>query len=182
VAARLSLAAQYALWLGGAFLDAGFARCGTICVTLSSAAKIPVLLRSPPKTLARITILLPVYKEANMLAQLADMLSALDYPAAKFQCLLLVEADDRETAQVAMETTWPSFLQIMSLPKGVLKTKPRACNLALARALGDILMVFDAEDRPHPQQLREAAARFKGSHANLACVQAPLEVEAQAGN
>ena len=144
--------------------------------------KMPVLLRSPPETLPRITILLPVYKEANMLAQLADMLFALDYPAAKLQCLLLVEAEDRETAQVAVETTWPSFLQIMSLPRGVPKTKPRACNLALARALGDILVVFDTEDRPHPQQLREAAARFKGSHANLACVQAPLEVEAQAGN
>jgi glycosyltransferase XagB len=142
----------------------------------------PPVLSSPTETLPRITILLPVYKEANMLAQLSDMLSDLDYPADKLQCLLLIEADDRTTALAAVQMTWPSFFQIMSLPEGTPKTKPRACNFALARASGDLLVIFDAEDKPHPQQLREAAARFKGSDANLACVQAPLEIDAHSGN
>lgn len=141
----------------------------------------PPVLASTTGRLPRITILLPVYQEANMMAQLAEMLRALEYPAAKLQALLLIEADDRETAQAAIATAWPSFCQIMSVPTGGPKTKPRACNWALARATGDLLVVFDAEDKPHPQQLREAAARFKSGDEQLACVQAPLEIQAKPG-
>ncbi len=132
--------------------------------------------------LPRITILLPVYKEANMLAQLNEMLRSLDYSAAKLECLLLIEAEDRETAQAAVCIDWPVFCKIMSVPKGDHMSKPRACNYALARATGDLLVIFDAEDKPHPQQLREAAARFKSGDARLACVQAPLEICADPKN
>lgn len=44
----------------------------------------------------------------------------------------------------------------------------------MAAAHGDILTVYDAEDRPHPAQLRAAAAAFAQADGRLACVQAPL--------
>ncbi len=38
-------------------------------------------------------------------------------------------------------------------------------------------MVYDAEDRPHPQQLRAALAAFEDGGPSLACVQAPLSID-----
>jgi cellulose synthase/poly-beta-1,6-N-acetylglucosamine synthase-like glycosyltransferase len=37
--------------------------------------------------------------------------------------------------------------------------------------------VYDAEDRPHPQQLRAALAAFEDGDEKLACVQAPLSID-----
>tara|TARA_Y100001947_G_scaffold44501_1_gene36995 strand:- start:1010 stop:1885 length:876 start_codon:yes stop_codon:yes gene_type:complete len=53
-------------------------------------------------------------------------------------------------------------------------TKPRALNYGLAAALGEFITVLDAEDRPHPDQLREAYATFTQQDDGVRCVQAPL--------
>lgn len=42
----------------------------------------------------------------------------------------------------------------VGIPPGKPQTKPRALNCALARATGDLLTVYDAEDEPDPLQLR----------------------------
>jgi cellulose synthase/poly-beta-1,6-N-acetylglucosamine synthase-like glycosyltransferase len=41
--------------------------------------------------------------------------------------------------------------------------------------------VYDAEDRPHPDQLRQAAAAFAAGPSDLVCVQALLDID-HAGN
>ena len=46
----------------------------------------------------------------------------------------------------------------MSVPAASPRTKPKACNYALAAARGDLVTIYDAEDRPEPLQLRRAAA------------------------
>ena len=53
-------------------------------------------------------------------------------------------------------------------------TKPKALNYGLLTAPGELVAVFDAEDRPHPDQLLEAWQRFEAEGEDLACVQAPL--------
>ncbi|MEO1067074.1 MAG: glycosyltransferase family 2 protein, partial [Pseudomonadota bacterium] len=60
------------------------------------------------------------------------------------------------------------------VPPGKPRTKPRALNYALALARGEYVVIYDAEDRPHPLQLRAAFNRFEASGRDLACVQAPL--------
>ena len=66
----------------------------------------------------------------------------------------------------------------MVLPDGHPRTKPRALNAALESAQGaKYLVVYDAEDRPDPGQLRAAAARFAGSPHRLACLQARLTID-----
>ena len=47
-------------------------------------------------------------------------------------------------------------------------------NYALNFARGEIITVYDAEDCPHPDQLRHAAEAFAAGSPELACVQAPL--------
>lgn len=127
-----------------------------------------------------ITILLPVYGEANMMTQLADMLHRLDYPPDRLACMILLEADDHATI-AALKTAWPDYCRLMSVPPHGPQTKARACNYALRRCRTDLLVIFDAEDKPHPQQLREAAMRFYRADKTLACLQAPLHIQPEQG-
>lgn len=131
------------------------------------------------KALPSITILLPLYNEANMLHQSAEMLRRIDYPPTLIDCLVLLEADDRATTMAAVHTNWPDFVRIVSVPDGQPRTKGRACNYGLYRSTGELVVIFDAEDKPHPQQMREAAEKFVAANERLACLQAPLHIVPQ---
>ena len=130
-------------------------------------------------TLPSVTILLPLYKEANMVQQLAGMLRRIDYPNDLIDCLILLEADDHSTALAAVHADWPDFTRIVSVPEGQPRTKGRACNYGLYRSAGELVVIFDAEDKPHPQQMREAAEKFAAADERLACLQAPLHIVPQ---
>ena len=60
---------------------------------------------------------------------------------------------------------------------GLPRTKPRALNIGLAVAQGDLLVVYDAEDVPDPQQLRRAAATFAKRGPDLGCLQCRLVID-----
>lgn len=120
------------------------------------------------------TILAPVYREAEVLPQLTRALAAFDYPPDLLDIKIIMEADDQGTIQTARQLVFDSRFEIVIVPDGTPRTKPRALNYALKFARGDIVSVFDAEDVPHPGQLRAAAAAFAAGDNRLGCVQAPL--------
>lgn len=120
------------------------------------------------------TILVPLYQEANVLASLVAALRALDYPRDKLDIKLVVEADDEETRDaIRMLDLDPSF-HIIVVPPSNPRTKPKACNYALPFARGEFIVIFDAEDRPEPDQLRKAVARFRSGPKDVGCLQARL--------
>jgi cellulose synthase/poly-beta-1,6-N-acetylglucosamine synthase-like glycosyltransferase len=118
------------------------------------------------------TILVPLYREAEVVPRLIAALSALDYPPAKLDIKLICEADDARTiaALGALDTRF----HVLRVPEGGPRTKPRACNYALPFARGRLLVIYDAEDRPERDQLRKAAAIFASSPRDIACLQARL--------
>jgi cellulose synthase/poly-beta-1,6-N-acetylglucosamine synthase-like glycosyltransferase len=107
------------------------------------------------------TVLVPAYREANVVGKLVSNLGALDYPSSKLDVMLLLEADDQETIDVARGMTLPDHMRVVVVPPGTPQTKPRACNYGLALAHGKYAVIYDAEDRPDPQQLRTAVAAFE---------------------
>lgn len=119
------------------------------------------------------TVLVPLYKEAGVLPQLVRNLRNLDYPPEKLQILLLLEADDKETIAAAESLKLPNHFQVVLVPVGVPRTKPRALNFGLCMASGELLVVYDAEDAPDRDQLKKAATVLLGSD-DIACVQARL--------
>lgn len=138
------------------------------------------------------TILVPLFKEGNVLPNLIQKLMALSYPKEKLQILLLIEKSeklskeeiergDRLTLEVALELQpqMPSCFEIVAIdePKPhEPQTKPRACNIGLAQANGEYCVIFDAEDRPEADQLLKAVAGFRRSEGKkVACIQARLE-------
>lgn len=143
-----------------------------------AAAALPVH-RAPAAALAEgdlpvVTILAPVYRESAVLSQLTRSLAALDYPPGRLDIKIIMEADDRDTIRAARQLVFDSRFEIVIVPDGSPRTKPRALNYALTFARGDIVTVYDAEDVPHPDQLRAAAEAFAAGDERLGCVQAPL--------
>ncbi|MCP1198616.1 glycosyltransferase family 2 protein [Notoacmeibacter sp. MSK16QG-6] len=122
------------------------------------------------------TILIALYREADMVGQLLTALGQLRWPSGKLEIRLICEADDRETIEAIHALRPPAHVEVLEVPPGTPRTKPRALNFALQTCRGEYVCLFDAEDRPHPDQLLEAWQTFKVSPPDVACLQAPLIV------
>ncbi|WP_303801911.1 glycosyltransferase family 2 protein [Alicyclobacillus macrosporangiidus] len=126
------------------------------------------------RTLPVYTLLVPLYKEARVLPDLVAHIEALDYPKHKLDVRLLFEADDVETLRAAQALRLPYNYTFVVVPDSLPKTKPKACNYGLVRARGQYVVIYDAEDRPEPDQLKKAVLAFRRLPEAYACVQARL--------
>ncbi len=120
------------------------------------------------------TVLVPLYDEASVLPRLIKHLKNISYPPYKLDIKLLIEDNDAVTLKAIKSLRLDGRFQILPIPQQGPKTKPKALNYGLAFALGDLVTVYDAEDEPHPWQLREAAAAFAKAGEKLTYLQAPL--------
>jgi len=120
------------------------------------------------------TLLIPLYHEAAVLPGLVDQLMSLDYPVDKLDIKLLLEEDDTETIAAAESLDLSRAFDIIRIPDGYPKTKPKACNIGLKQAEGEFVVIFDAEDRPEPDQLRKVLAAFMQAPSDVICMQCRL--------
>jgi cellulose synthase/poly-beta-1,6-N-acetylglucosamine synthase-like glycosyltransferase len=131
----------------------------------------------PYSELPTYTVILPLFREAHMVPGLIQSLSQLDYPADRLDIIFACEANDPDTVTTAQTLAQPPF-RVLVIPPTIVggppQTKPRALNYALERSSGELVTIFDAEDRPHPQQLRQAASAFS-AHPEWSALQAPLD-------
>jgi hypothetical protein len=118
------------------------------------------------------TVLVPMFREARMLPRLAEALRQLDYPLGKLDIKIVLEAEDTETIEVARNLGLEGVFEIIRVPPSQPQTKPKACNFALRFARGEYLVIYDAEDRPEPDQLRKVVETFRRSPPNTACLHA----------
>jgi glycosyltransferase XagB len=130
--------------------------------------------RIPDNELPIYTILVPVFREANIVGGLIEHLRAIDYPPEKLEILLLMEEEDFETIEAASAARPPDVVQFVLIPDGIPQTKPRACNVGLLFTRGEYVVIYDAEDLPEAGQLREAVQAFRDGGDNMACVQGRL--------
>jgi cellulose synthase/poly-beta-1,6-N-acetylglucosamine synthase-like glycosyltransferase len=145
------------------------------------------------KELPTYTILIPVFHEAEILAQNLKNMYNLNYPKDKLDIKILMEEKDEETINEAKMlglfgspqkkvdgisgSEYTEFLKLFDpiiIPSAQITTKPRACNYGLLRAKGEFVVIYDAEDNPDPDQLKKAAIAFLRSNDNLACLQSKL--------
>lgn len=128
------------------------------------------------------SIIVAIYREARSVRGLIAALSNLDYPKERLDIKLVVECDDMETRLALDLMDLAAPFEIVVAPSAGPRTKPKALNAALPFVRGRYVAVFDAEDRPEPQQLRIALAAFDAGDSELACVQARLTIDNTADN
>jgi cellulose synthase/poly-beta-1,6-N-acetylglucosamine synthase-like glycosyltransferase len=120
------------------------------------------------------TVLVPMFREPEMLPVLAQSLRELDYPLGKLDIKIVLEAGDHETIEVARTLGLEGVFEVIRVPPSQPQTKPKACNFALRFARGEYLVIYDAEDRPEPDQLRKVVATFRAAPPEVACLQCRL--------
>jgi glycosyltransferase XagB len=129
---------------------------------------------TPAAPLPVFTVMAPVYREAAVVPALLDALAELDYPAERLEVLVLVEHDDLQTRAACAAHVRPGW-RVVDVPPGEPRTKPRALNVGLEHTTGELLTIYDAEDRPEPDQLRRAVAAFAAAGPEVASLQARLD-------
>jgi glycosyltransferase XagB len=105
-----------------------------------------------------------------------------DYPPEKLDVKFVVEPDDEETQQALANLELGVPFEIVTAPAFGPRTKPKALNVALPLVRGAFTVVYDAEDKPEPDQLRLAVAAFHDGGRRLACLQATLTIDNTADN
>ena len=122
------------------------------------------------------SILVPLRHEANQVNELVEHLSSLNWPLERLEIKLICEGDDADTLAAIYRTKLPKHFELVVVPPALPRTKPKALNYAIPLCRGEFVVIYDAEDRPSKNQLREAYAKFKSSPYELACLQAPLAI------
>ncbi len=180
LAAMLSLSAL-SLSLTVLLLWATLTLAATAGVKL--AALLLTLRRAPPPPanppviarLPMVSIMVALYKESDIATRLVKRLSRLDYPRDLLEILLVVEEDDDLTRRALAGSSLPTWFRTVVVPRGRVKTKPRALNYALGQCRGAIVGVYDAEDAPEADQIRKVVDRFHQRGSEVACLQGRLD-------
>jgi len=128
----------------------------------------------PDHLLPIYTVLVPAYNEPQVLAGLINALEHLEYPRHLLDVKLLLEDDDDVTIATAERIESDLPIEVLLVPAGEPRTKPRALNFGLEFARGELVTIYDAEDHPEPLQLRRAVVAFRRSPPEVACLQARL--------
>lgn len=122
------------------------------------------------------TVLVALWREANMVPQLLAALNRIAWPADKLDIKLVCEADDPDTIAAIEAHPLGETVEIIAVPSCEPRTKPKALRYAMPMSRGEFVVLFDAEDIPHPFQLQEAFGIFDDAPPSLGCLQAPLEI------
>jgi cellulose synthase/poly-beta-1,6-N-acetylglucosamine synthase-like glycosyltransferase len=120
------------------------------------------------------SVLVPMFRETSVLSQLLHGLSCLRYPAEKLEIKIIVEAFDTNLRHALEKFDLAPHIEVIVVPQGAPQTKPRALNYALQFCQGSLVTIYDAEDVPEPNQLRNVARAFAHADESLACLQAQL--------
>ncbi len=160
------LAGLFLAWLGLRLVGA--------CIRPPAPAAAAAL---PARELPVYSVIAALYREAAAVGGLLAALERLDYPIEKLDVIVALEADDRETRAAIDAYTGRLPVTVVTVPAAGPRTKPKALNVALPFARGTFTVVYDAEDRPERDQLRQALQAFHRGGDKLACVQASLSID-----
>lgn len=120
------------------------------------------------------TVLLPIFKESEIIKKLIWNLQSLNYPREKLDIKLLIESNDDLTYQAVKDLEFPAVFDPVIIPPAQPKTKPKACNYGLYFCKGEYLTIYDAEDIPDSNQLKEVYRLFQKLPEEYVVVQCAL--------
>jgi cellulose synthase/poly-beta-1,6-N-acetylglucosamine synthase-like glycosyltransferase len=129
----------------------------------------------PDDALPTYTVLIPAFREGPVIADLVAGLERIEYPRDRLEVKLLLEEDDLDTLEAAQRVETDVPVSILVVPRGEPQTKPRALDYGMRFSTGELVTIYDAEDRPEPLQLRRAAVAMARLGSACACLQARLE-------
>jgi cellulose synthase/poly-beta-1,6-N-acetylglucosamine synthase-like glycosyltransferase len=128
----------------------------------------------PDHDLPVYSLLVPAFREPSVIDGLVAAIDRLEYPRDRLDVLVLLEEGDDATIDRARAAEVGDHMRMVVVPAGEPRTKPRALDVGLRLARGELVTIYDAEDHPEPLQLRRAAVAFRDAAPQLGCLQARL--------
>ncbi|MCF6305467.1 MAG: glycosyltransferase [Rhodobacteraceae bacterium] len=123
----------------------------------------------------KITVLVPLFHENRVLDALLSALEKLTYPKELLDIKILLEEKDEITAAALATRILPRWIEVITVPADTLQTKPRAMNYALPFCKGEIIGIYDAEDRPDPDQIDKVVSHLMAAPNSVGSVQCYLD-------
>lgn len=130
------------------------------------APPLPVELTKPKRSF---TALLAARHEEAVIDDTIRAIAAMDYPEELCELLVLCKRDDPGTIAAARRAIRSSKMRnarVVTFSDGP-TNKPAALNRGLAKASGDVVVVFDAEDEPHRALYRIVNTTMQRSGARI---------------
>ncbi len=183
--AALLVPVGFALWPASSllalhlFCSLFFLACVWLRIAASARAqppRLPQLEPVPAAELPTYSVLVALYHEAEIVPELIAALGKMVWPRAKLEIKLVCEADDAATLSALRAQPLKPWFEIIEVTAIGPRTKPKALTYALPLTRGAFVVIYDAEDKPHPLQLLDAWQNFRHAPPELACLQAPLVI------
>lgn len=120
--------------------------------------------KAAPGTTARywpsVTVLVPCHNEEAVVASMVAALGRLDYPRHRLQIICVDDGSSDRTRELLDEHAAGTGITVLHRPPGQGGGKSGALNFALTRARGEVVIVYDADHRPHPEVVWRLARHF----------------------
>jgi GT2 family glycosyltransferase len=106
-----------------------------------------------------ISVVMPTVGRRDSVLRALDALTRQDIPPEEFEVIVSVDGPNDETVRALEAYRAPSALHVVSGPR---RGRAGACNAAIERATGDVLVILDDDMEPAPDCLRRHAAHHAG--------------------
>jgi poly-beta-1,6-N-acetyl-D-glucosamine synthase len=113
-----------------------------------------------PSPQPTISVLIPTYNEAGVIAPKLSNISQSNYPVDQLELIIIDSASSDGTAQIARDFLARNHLRGLVIEEDKRSGKSGALNLGLTRATGDLVCISDAECRWRNDALSNAVRYF----------------------
>lgn len=120
------------------------------------------------------SVLVPLRDEADVIPQIIEAMTSLDYPSDKIDMIIPLETYDTDTIQAIEDARPPEYMRTRIIPYITPQTKPKTLNIIFPEVRGEFLVIYDAEIIPDRDQMKKAYLGFK-HNPGIACFQTRLE-------
>jgi cellulose synthase/poly-beta-1,6-N-acetylglucosamine synthase-like glycosyltransferase len=110
-----------------------------------------------PKTLPKVTVMVPACNEEKCLAKTINSLLKLKYPKKKLEIIIIDDGSRDRTLEIA-RTFESRGVKVLTKPNG---GKGTALNLGLAHATGELVGCLDADSIVEPDALMKMVGYFR---------------------
>lgn len=116
-------------------------------------------LKKPVKTLPKVSILIPAHNEEVVIEDTLQAMIKLNYPKNKLEVIIINDNSRDKTGAIIEEYAYkyPFIKAVHTKPPDAGKGKSGALNYGLSFTTGEFIAVYDADNTPEPNAVRNLA-------------------------
>jgi cellulose synthase/poly-beta-1,6-N-acetylglucosamine synthase-like glycosyltransferase len=117
---------------------------------------------SEPFPFPFVSILIPAHNEGLVIRRTVEAMLALNYPRERYEIIVINDGSEDDTAEIVEQmASRHRNVKLVNIPEGEGgKGKSRTLNVGMEHAVGDVISIYDADNRPEPNALAYLVANL----------------------